>query len=81
MKVCGEDAKASCGITNLCAGLKAGIEGALHAVSARTANANTMEFGDWEVDNDIFTRTAEVDEIQDSMPMRRAQASRVAAVA
>ena len=32
LKVCGEDAKAACGSTQLCAGLEAGIEGALHAV-------------------------------------------------
>ena len=43
--ICGEDAKAACGSTNLCAGLEAGIEGALHAVSARAAMANTLEFG------------------------------------
>ena len=32
LTVCGEDAKAACGSTNLCAGLEAGIEGALHSV-------------------------------------------------
>ena len=47
---CGEDATAACRSTNLCAGLEAGIEGDLHAVSACAALANTLDFGDWEVD-------------------------------
>ena len=46
LAVCGADAKAACGSTNLCAGLEAGIEGALHAVGARSAEHETMEFGD-----------------------------------
>eukprot|EP00956_Cyclotella_meneghiniana_P036391 scaffold125132_cov43-Cyclotella_meneghiniana.AAC.1 len=29
---CGREAKAACGSTQLCAGLEAGIEGAIHAV-------------------------------------------------
>ena len=78
--ICGEDAKSACGSTNLCAGLKAGIEGALHAVSARAALANTLEFGDWEVDDDIFSLTAGDEEVQDSLPMRRAREARTAAV-
>ena len=55
---CGKDAKAACRSTNLCAGLEAGIEGVLHAVSAWAALANTMDFDDWEVDGDIFTLAA-----------------------
>ena len=43
---CREDANAACGSTNLCAGLEAGIEDALHAVSAQAAARNAMEFGD-----------------------------------
>ena len=43
---CGEDDEAACRSTNLCAGLDAGIEGALHAVSNRSALTCTMEFGD-----------------------------------
>ena len=59
LKVCGEDAKAACGSANLCAGLEAGIEGALHSVTRRAADGNTMEFGEWEVIDDIFAQTAE----------------------
>ena len=40
---CGEDAKAACGSTNLCACLEACIEGALHAVIGRAALANTPD--------------------------------------
>ena len=79
LKIVGEDAKGACGSTNLCAGLEAGIEGALHSVSARAADAHCMEFGNWEVDDDVFARTAEEDEVQDSLPMRRAQATRAVA--
>ena len=73
LKICGEDAKAACGSTNLCAGLEAGIEGAVHSVIKRATTDNTMEFGDWEVDDDIFTRMAEAGEVQDSLPVRRAR--------
>ena len=79
LKIVGEDAKAACGSTNLCIGLEAGIEGALHAVSARAADAQIIEFGEWEVDDDVFAQTPEEDEVQDSLPMRRAQATRDAA--
>ena len=59
LKVVGDDAKVACSNVNLCAGLEAGIEGSLHAVRARAAGGNKMEFGDWEVDHDIFLFTAE----------------------
>ena len=70
LKVVGDDAKAACGNANLCAGLEAGIEGALHAVRARAANGNKMEFGEWEVDQGIFLLTADEGETQDSLPER-----------
>ena len=76
LKVGREETKAACSSTNLCAGLEALIEGALHAVSARAADAHYMEFGEWEVDDDVFTRTAEEDEVQDSLLMQRANATR-----
>ena len=59
LNVCSEDAKATCGSTNLCAGHEAGIEGGLHSVSARATNGGAMEFGEWEVDDSIFALTAE----------------------
>ena len=81
LKVIGDDTKAACGNVNLCAGLEAGIEGALHAVRARAADGDKMEFGDWEVDHNIFPLTVEEGETQDSLPERRAKEARAAAVA
>ena len=81
LKVIGDGAKAACGNVNLCAGLEAGIEGALHAVRARAADGNKMEFGDWEVDHNIFFLSAEERETQYSLPERRAKEARAAAVA
>ena len=54
LKVCGENAKAACGSTNLCTGLEAGIKGAIHATGARAERGDSMRFGDWEVDDDIW---------------------------
>ena len=56
---CGKDAKAACGSVQLCAGLETGIEGAIHSVAARAKATNTMEFGEWEVNDDIWEETAE----------------------
>ena len=42
--------------------------------------ANALDFGNWEVNNDIFSLTAGEGEVQDSLPMRRARDVRVAAV-
>ena len=71
LKVCGEDAKATCGSTQLCAGLEAGIEGALHSVSTRARENETMEFGEWEVDDSVWEQTADKGKVQESLPMRR----------
>ena len=79
LKVIGDDAKAACGNVNLCAGLEAGIEGALHAVRARAADGNKMKFGDWEINHAMFTLTADEGEVQDSLPVRRAKEARAAA--
>ena len=81
LKVVGDDAKAACGNVNLCAGLEAGIEGALHAVRARAAMNGNMEFGDWEINQDMFADEAAEGEVQDSLPMRRAKEARAAMAA
>ena len=71
LKACGEDAKVACGSTQLCAGLEAGIKGAVHAVNARAAERRSMEFGKWEVDNGIWSSIAEEGEVQKSLPEQR----------
>ena len=73
---CGEDAKASCGSTQLCAGLEAGIEGAMHAVKSRSEELETMEFGEWEVDDSIWEEMAEDGQVQDTLPERLARVAR-----
>ncbi|KAL7519316.1 hypothetical protein ACHAWF_000226 [Thalassiosira exigua] len=52
-------AKAACGSTQLCAGLEAGIEGAIHSVLETAAEDDCLEFGEWEVDDDIWEKEAE----------------------
>ncbi len=73
LKVCGEDAKTACGSTQLCAGLEAGIEGAMHAVKSRSRERDTMEFGEWEVNDKIWEELAEEGEAQETLPERRAR--------
>ena len=80
LKVCGEDTKAACGSTQLCAGLEAGIEGAMHAVAEQAEERDSMEFGEWEVDDDIWEKEAKDGDVQDSLPMRRAREARAAAL-
>ena len=74
---CGEDAKAACGSTQLCAGLEAGIEGALHSVSQRAELHGNMAFGDWEVNDDVWEKIGEEGEVQESLPARRAREAAV----
>ena len=79
-RACGEDAKAACGSKQLCAGLEAVIEGALHSVSKRATDHDRMEFGEWEVDNSVWEKEAEEGKVQDSLPMRRARMEMAAAL-
>ena len=57
------------GSTQLCAGLEAGIEGAMHAVVKQAEERDSMEFGEWEVDDDIWEKEAKDGDVQDSLPM------------
>ena len=55
----------------LCVGLEAGIEGAMHMVRARVEDPETrMEFGEWEVDDRIFEMECRGEE-QLSLPAKR----------
>ena len=43
LKTCGQDAAVACGNNNLCAGLKAGIEGGIHAIQQIWDSHNNEE--------------------------------------
>ena len=49
----GAEAKTACGKIQLCAGLEAVIEGALHACAAKAEAMEAMLFNAWEVNNAI----------------------------
>jgi hypothetical protein len=46
------DVKSACGSKKLCAGLEAGIEGAIHVMLEKMEENEGMEFGAWEVNNE-----------------------------
>jgi hypothetical protein len=56
---CGKEGKAACGSTQLCDGLEAGIEGAIHSIRKQTAQDRSMEFEDWEINDDLWRNEAE----------------------
>ena len=80
LKVYSEDTKVACGSTQLCADLEAGIEGAMHAVAEQAEERDSMEFGEWEVDDNIWEKEAKDGDVQDSLPMRRAREARATAL-
>lgn len=49
---CGDQAKLACGAVQLCAGLEAGIEGALHSVRHRAMDRNNTFFADLDTCSD-----------------------------
>jgi hypothetical protein len=52
--VSGAEAKGTCGSVQLCAGLEAGIEGALHAVRLRAETNKSLQFRAGEIDNELW---------------------------
>ena len=58
LKDCGKEGKDACGSTQLCAGLEAGIEGALHAVRAKAASDHALLFEEWEINDDLWRADA-----------------------
>ena len=54
----GGDAKMACGSAQLCAGLKAGIEGALHACITKGEAMEAMNFEEWEVNDNLWREEA-----------------------
>ena len=59
----GYDGKAACGSTQLCAGLEAGIEGAIHAAAVKTQDDPSFCFENWEIKDSTWLAEAAKDAI------------------
>ncbi len=59
---CAKEGKAACGSNQLCAGLEAGIEGAIHSIRKKACEDRSMEFEEWEIDDDLWQAAAEAGE-------------------
>eukprot|EP00804_Cyclotella_cryptica_P017895 CCRYP_001275-RA/>CCRYP_001275-RA protein AED:0.09 eAED:0.08 QI:0/-1/0/1/-1/1/1/0/754 len=59
LKECGREGKAACGSTQLCAGLEAGIEGAIHSIRKKAAEDKSQDYEEWEIDDDLWRSEAE----------------------
>ena len=76
LKAGGADAKAACGSKQLCAGLKAVIEGVIHAVMEKIEENVEMEFGEWEINDKVWLKGVGKDKVQESVLERRYRKAR-----
>ena len=56
---CGKEGKAACGSTQLCAGLEAGIEGAIHSIRKQATEDRSQHYDEWEIDDDLWRSEAD----------------------
>ena len=59
---CAKEGKAACGSTQLCAGLEAVIEGAIHSIRTKACEDKSIDFEEWELDDDLWQAAAEAGE-------------------
>ena len=69
----GYEAKMACGSTQLCAGLDAGIEGALHAAVRQANDLDAFCFEEGELDEDVWR--AEEEREEDEKPLWRKESA------
>ena len=81
LKAGGADTKSFCGSKHLCAGLAAGIEGMIHAVLEKMEENEDMEFGEWEIDDNIWLKEVRNDKVQESVLERRCRKAHKAVAA
>ena len=59
LRECGKEGKTACGSTQLCAGLEAGIEGAIHSIRKKATEDRSQQYDEWEIDDDLWRSEAD----------------------